>query len=403
MKPGLDGADRKLKRLGDLGVRKIREVLQRQHRPLLPGEALEPALQLIVEGLDVRHTPGRSVLECLEIEQHEVRATSALAVSLRVSPAHEDAICPRLKGAGVAKARQLTPHFDQCHLGGVFGSRGVAEDVDRGRVQPVADLCHERLESHLIASLRLLHHGSIHRSSGGLVMGPSTTERARTRRWFKKSSRGGASPSRDELAPPPPAEGPILRARPFMTAKLDEDRIQSLLRFALGVGGLGDACERYETHEIDGTGSDVFTIRAGGLDKRVEVSVSGPFGALEHYLRNFDRSGIKATLWVPDRFWGNLLDASIFKNIGNGVTPGLADTGAAPWPWSGVAPVEFVRLADVSQGRRIMSAKQPCRLIGTGWRLIVPAEPLWRRQWSRFDRSRPPRISARLPDPSLET
>lgn len=46
---------------------------------------------------------------------------------------------------------------------------------------------------------------------------------------------------RDEMAPPPPAEGPIIRGRPFMTGRLDDEQLQSLLRFALEEGGLGDA------------------------------------------------------------------------------------------------------------------------------------------------------------------
>jgi alpha-tubulin suppressor-like RCC1 family protein len=163
---------------------------------------------------------------------------------------------------------------------------------------------------------------------------------------------------RNELAQLPPAEGPIIRARPFMIAHLDEDQIQSLLRYALGEGGLGDACERYETQDSDVAGSDVFTIHAGGLDKRVENLGSGPFGALTEYLRNFDRSGIPTNVFVADRYWGNLLDASVFRYIGDGLVPGLAETGTVPWPWPGVAPAEFVGLAELGPGRRVMSADE---------------------------------------------
>jgi hypothetical protein len=84
-----------------------------------------------------------------------------------------------------------------------------------------------------------------------------------------------------------------------MTAHLDEEQIQSLLRSALGEGGLGDACERYETQDSDVAGSDVFAIHAGGLDKRVENLGSAPFGALTDYLRNFDRSGIPTSVLCP--------------------------------------------------------------------------------------------------------
>lgn len=163
---------------------------------------------------------------------------------------------------------------------------------------------------------------------------------------------------RNELAEPPPAEGPIIRARPFMISHLDEDQIQSLLRYALWDGGLGDACERYETQDTDVTGSDVFTVHAGGLDKRVENLGSGPVGALTDYLRNFDRSGIPTSDFVPDRYWGNLFDASVFRYIGDGLVPGLAETGAVPWPWPGVAPAEFVGQLEMSPGRRVMSADE---------------------------------------------
>ena len=143
-----------------------------------------------------------------------------------------------------------------------------------------------------------------------------------------------------------------------MTAHLDEEQIQSLLRYALGGGGLGDACERYETQDSDVAGSHVFTIHAGGLDKRVENLGSAPFGSLTDYLRNFDRSGIPTGVFVRDRYWGNLLDASVFRYIGDGLVPGLAETGAVPWPWPAIAPAEFVGLAELSPGRRVMSANE---------------------------------------------
>jgi hypothetical protein len=61
---------------------------------------------------------------------------------------------------------------------------------------------------------------------------------------------------------------------------------------------------------------------------------------------------------VPDRYWGNLLDASVFRYIGDGLVPGLAETGAVPWPWPAIAPAEFVGLAELSPGRRVMSADE---------------------------------------------
>lgn len=162
---------------------------------------------------------------------------------------------------------------------------------------------------------------------------------------------------RNEGAPPPPAEGPILRGRPFLIAHLDDDQVQALLRVALAAGGLGDACERYETQDTDVAGSDVWTIRAGDLDKRVVDVGSGPFAALKDDLRNFDQSGIPATVWVPDRFWGNLLEAT--SAIEQGLLPDLRDAGSVPWPWPAIVPADFAGRDEggwIGQPRRVMSA-----------------------------------------------
>jgi len=166
--------------------------------------------------------------------------------------------------------------------------------------------------------------------------------------------------SRNESAPLPPAEGPIIRGRPFMIGQLDEEQVQSLLRFALGEGGLGDACERYETQAVDYFGSSIFTIRAGGLDKRVEVfGGEAPFAALEDDLRNFDpASSIPTSVWVPDRYWGNLFEAA--NAIEVGVLPDPREVGSAPWPWPGIVPAAFLGPPDPDgeQGRRVMSAAE---------------------------------------------
>jgi alpha-tubulin suppressor-like RCC1 family protein len=144
-----------------------------------------------------------------------------------------------------------------------------------------------------------------------------------------------------------PAEDPIVRAAPFMIGQLDEDQVQSLLRFALGEGGLADACEVYPTNDIDGFGGPVFTIRAGGLEKRVEVDGPSPLGQLTEQISGFvSGTGVQTRVWVPDRFWGILNDAA--SNIEIGLLPDPREAGSAPWPWPGIAPEEF-------SGRRVMS------------------------------------------------
>ena len=162
----------------------------------------------------------------------------------------------------------------------------------------------------------------------------------------------------NERAQPPPAEGLIIRGRPFTIGQLDEAQVQSLLRFALGEGGLGDACERYETQAVDYFGSSLFTIRAGGLDKRVEVfGGEAPFAALEDHLRDFDAGGnLPTQVWVPGRYWGNLFEAANAVEVG--VLPDPREVGSAPWPWPGIVPAAFLGPPDPDgeQGRRVMSA-----------------------------------------------
>jgi hypothetical protein len=165
---------------------------------------------------------------------------------------------------------------------------------------------------------------------------------------------------RNDHAQPPPAEGPVIRARPFMIAHLDEEQVQSLLRFALGDGGLSDACERYETQAVDFSGSVVFTVHAGGLDKRVAVfAPEAPLAALEDHIRNFDGGGsIPAQVWVTDRYRGNLLNAGPY--IESGVLPDPSDVGIVPWPWPGILPSDFVGPTASSSGNpgRVMSATE---------------------------------------------
>jgi alpha-tubulin suppressor-like RCC1 family protein len=155
---------------------------------------------------------------------------------------------------------------------------------------------------------------------------------------------------RSDLEPTPAADGSILRARPFRIAHLDDDQLQSLLRFAIGQGGLRDACESYYTM-TDADITSVFTIRAGGLDKRVEVAGPSPLGPLTHQLREYGGEGsLTAQVYVPDRYHGKLV------HLGD-----LAHAEAVPWPWSGIDPEDFVVPAEyafITKGHRVMSADE---------------------------------------------
>jgi alpha-tubulin suppressor-like RCC1 family protein len=160
--------------------------------------------------------------------------------------------------------------------------------------------------------------------------------------------------------PRTPAEGPILRGAPFGITHLDEDEVQALLWFALEEGGLGDACERYETRDTDVAEYFVYTVRAGGVERRVEGPGPNRFPELATHLLNIDRVARHPTrVWVPDRYWGNLLTAGSWIELG--ILPDPRDADLVPWPWPGIAPEAFAGIEDggwASAGRRVMSADE---------------------------------------------
>lgn len=193
----------------------------------------------------------------------------------------------------------------------------------------------------------------------------------------------------NDLATPPPARGSIVRARPFTIAHLDEGQVQSLLGFALREGGL-DSIRQQPSGRPDAVyGSQLgdeftsalrFTVRAGGLDRRVIVLARDPslalgptkdpdararsaFVALADHLRDFGRGGGIATqAWAPDHYWGVLAG------------PGWPDCDTAiAWPWPDITPADFVLPQAAAkpawywppfsaEGRRVMSANEAARL-----------------------------------------
>jgi hypothetical protein len=156
---------------------------------------------------------------------------------------------------------------------------------------------------------------------------------------------------RDESIAPPPSDGAIVRGWPFQTTRLDATRIQALLEFALGEGGLWDACDRHEARgDVDGFISAGFAFSAGGVDRRI-LGLEGP---LADFLRDFaSRTGAPSGPFVADRFWGNLLDTTHF--LEGGLLPHPAEVGTLPWPWPDLAPSDFAGLDEVVAGRRVMT------------------------------------------------
>jgi hypothetical protein len=152
------------------------------------------------------------------------------------------------------------------------------------------------------------------------------------------------NPAVDPLEP----IGSVYPMPPFRTARLTEDQVQDLLTFALGESGLGIARPDYPNDQIADASTAVFTIDAGGLKKTVSIyalglemegMADGParaaFAKLAERLQNIDAGGAFATEeYVPVQYRGILLEGQ----------PGVPD--ARPWPWTEIAPADFVSNAD---------------------------------------------------------
>jgi hypothetical protein len=146
-----------------------------------------------------------------------------------------------------------------------------------------------------------------------------------------------------ETFPQPDATG-VTRSVPWRTAKLDEDQIQEVLDFALRAGGLGTARASYTDDGVADAGNTIFTVRAGGLDKKVDIYAlfeetrPGPdaparaaFFRLAERLRDFDRGGtIDSDVYQTDRFRGVILPRD--------PAPELKPVA---WPWPTIKPSDF--------------------------------------------------------------
>lgn len=154
---------------------------------------------------------------------------------------------------------------------------------------------------------------------------------------------------RNPMQEPLPVIGDAMPQRPFRTAKLSEDQIQSTLAYAIAEGGLGTARPEYWNDQIADASTATFTLNAGGLAKTVSVYALGldvpgmkdvpqraAFTKLARRLADFDGGGGLATVeYAPDRYRGFLMSAGF---AGDGV--------ARPWPWDDVLPADFVVPAD---------------------------------------------------------
>ena len=149
---------------------------------------------------------------------------------------------------------------------------------------------------------------------------------------------------RDFTSGPPPNDK-VGALQPYLLAHLTEPEIQAFLRFALADSGLGVARAAYNPGNVADAPSSMFTVKAGGLDKVVSVEALGfenpqspdsaimkALAGLADRISNFATSVTGETAWTPDR-WRGVLSA-------DGFGPALA------WPWTDIAPADFVQPAD---------------------------------------------------------
>lgn len=154
---------------------------------------------------------------------------------------------------------------------------------------------------------------------------------------------------RDPAQEIPPAQGSVFVMNPMRIARLTETQIQELLIFALGEGGLAAARADYRNDMIADAGTAIFTIRAGGFEKTVNIyaleletqgGADGParaaFQRLADRLTTLDKGGaVTSEVYVPTTYRAALLEA-----------PGIVAPDIRAWPWDDVAIADFKPSAD---------------------------------------------------------
>jgi len=150
---------------------------------------------------------------------------------------------------------------------------------------------------------------------------------------------------RDPSVTPPNLNDNVNRSVPFQTLRLGEDAFQSLLRQAIGPGGLGIAVGPYI-----GLGADIpsttFTLVVDGSTKSVSVTGLSPdmhpgdaqiVSALSHLadvLDGFGRAVGGGEAYEPSASRG------VLTPMDQAVGPALA------WPWTTINPTDFVKSAN---------------------------------------------------------
>lgn len=169
---------------------------------------------------------------------------------------------------------------------------------------------------------------------------------------------------RDPSDEAPPAEGSVFKAGPLKVAKLTEEQIQDLLKYALDEGGLAGARAQYTNDTVADASTTTFTISAEGQTKTVSIYALGlelegmadaapraAFLKLAETLVTIDEGGtVSATPYVPTAYRGVLLEA-----------PGIVAPDTRDWPWDDIAVEDFVVDPDpngMQLPTRVMTAEE---------------------------------------------
>ena len=164
----------------------------------------------------------------------------------------------------------------------------------------------------------------------------------------------------------PLAAGPGAALPPLRMAKMDQEQIDALVRFALGPGRLAGARARYENMTVADAPTTVFSIDAGGVTKSVSVYALGindeqsrdredlaGFAELARTLGDFGAqvergNATDAGTYEPERYRAVLFEGA--QSQGN----------EQDWPWDDVSLGDF-RAPD-GQRATVLTADQAKKL-----------------------------------------
>jgi hypothetical protein len=177
---------------------------------------------------------------------------------------------------------------------------------------------------------------------------------------------------------PGAAGGDAVAIPTLREARLSEDEVQALLRFALVDGRLGTARDAYMGGNMDAP-STVFELHADGADRTVLVT-----GLTNDPAPGPDAASIRAFAALVDRLRSIATGADYASA---GVVAVLAETEAPagqpvePWPFSDLAPAAFPQPADdaaIPFPRRLLTADEIVEAeaaVGEGPALVHVAGP----------------------------